>query len=221
MCAVAVILSGCGVRDGAEIHESVCTLLALSRMGVEDIRCYAPNIPQTDVINHLENTAIEGETRNVLIESARIARGKIRDITNLKLEKTDAIIFPGGAGVIKNLCTYQADGINCEINKDIERIIIDAHKASKPIGALCIAPLLIAIVLGRTGVKGTVTIGNDKEIAKQIESVGFRHIECPVRQCLVDDKNKLVTTPCYMLAQSIDEVYAGISRLVEEVLQFI
>ncbi len=188
MCAVAVILSGCGVRDGSEIHESICTLLALSKMGVDNIKCYAPNIPQSDVINHLENTTLEGETRNVLIESARIARGKIEDITKLDIETTDAVIFPGGAGVIKNLCTYQTDGINCNINADIERIIVKMHKASKPIGALCIAPLMIAITLGRKGIKGTVTIGNDKEIAKQIESVGFRHIECPVRQCLLTTK---------------------------------
>ncbi len=221
MCAVALILSGSGVRDGSEIHESVCTMLALARMGIDEIKSYAPNIPQADVINHLENTILEGESRNVLIESARIARGKIQDITQFDIENTDAVIFPGGAGVIKNLCTYQSDGINCSVNENIERIIIQTHKANKPIGALCIAPLLISIVLGRKGIKGTVTIGNDKETAKQIEATGFRHIECPPRQCLVDDKNKLVTTPCYMLAKSIDEVYAGISRLVEEVLQLI
>ena len=221
MSTIAVILSGCGVRDGSEIHEAVCTLLAFSKMGVDEIKCYAPNIPQANVINHIENTELEGETRNVLIESARTARGKIADIVELNIDEIDAVVFPGGAGVIKNLCTFQFDGLECQVNEHIKRIITEMHKASKPIGALCIAPLMVAIVLGRMGVKGTVTIGEDKETASHSEAVGFRHIECPASQCVVDDENKLVTTPCYMLAKSVDEVYAGVSRLAQEVIQLI
>jgi enhancing lycopene biosynthesis protein 2 len=220
MPKIGVILSGCGNRDGSEIHEAVCTLLALAKNDVETF-IFAPNIPQADVINFLEGSQLVGESRNVLVESARIARGKIKDITHAKVSDLDGIIFPGGSGVIKNLCTFAEDAGKAKINQHVSDLIVNFHKSGKPIGALCIAPVLIALALGRQGVKAAVTIGTDTNVASQIESLGFMHVQCSANDCIVDQENKIVTTPCYMLAQSVDEIYRGISRLVEEVLRLI
>jgi enhancing lycopene biosynthesis protein 2 len=220
MVRVGVILSGCGVKDGSEIHETVCTLLALARSGVET-RIFAPNIPQADVVNHAEGATLLGEVRNVLVESARIARGQIQNLTDARADDLDAIIFPGGSGAVKNLCSFAADGFDCLVNDQVERIINEMVDAGKPIGALCIAPVLLARVLARREIPAEITIGTDKKLAAEIEKLGFRHVDCSAEDCVVDTDYKLVTTPCYMLAKSIDEVYHGASRLVEEVLKLL
>lgn len=216
---VAVILSGCGVRDGSEIHEAVCTLLSLAQEGIEGL-IYAPDINQARVINHLTNKPTS-EVRNVLVESARIARGKIKPLSELSIDAIDGIIFPGGMGAITNLCNFAEAGTNCDIDPQVERVIIEAYKNGKPIAGLCIAPVLIAIVLGRANVKGTVTIGNDRETARAIEEVGFIHKESSPTDCVVDPENKIITSPCYMLARSIAEVYQGIKRVIEELVKFL
>lgn len=220
MARAAVVLSGCGVRDGSEIHESVCTILALAKNGVETL-FFAPNIPQAEVVNHVENAVLIGEVRNALVESARIARGKIADLATADASQIDAIFFPGGSGAAKNLSTFAGDGANCRVNEQVERIVLQMHDAGKPIGALCIAPVIIAKILGGKGIKVKVTIGNDKTTASAIEQMGAQHVECPADDCVTDAENKVVTTPCYMLARSIDEVYRGTSRLVTEVLKLI
>lgn len=218
MAKAGIILSGCGVRDGSEIHETVCTLLALAKYAIEPV-FFAPNIPQAEVINHVENVVLAGEVRNVLLESARIARGNITDLANASADQLVAVIFPGGSGVIKNLSTFAAEGANCRVNAHVERIILDMHEAGKPIGALCIAPVLVAKVFGSRGIKVTVTIGNDRATASILEQMGARHVTCPADQCAVDAEHKVVTCPCYMLAKSAEEVYRGVKQLAAEVLK--
>ncbi len=214
MFKIGVVLSGCGVMDGAEIHESVLTLLALSKHGAEAV-CMAPDINQKEVINHLTGAAVK-ETRNVLAESARIARGKIKDIKTVKVSEIDALIFPGGYGAAKNLCSFASDGADCTVQPDVARLAREIHAAGKPIGAICIAPVLAAKIF--EGSPAKLTIGNEKEPAAQIERMGHDHIDCGVMEIVVDAKQKIVSTPAYMLAQNLSEAYAGIEKLVVEIL---
>ena len=209
---IGVVLSGCGVFDGSEIHEAVLTLLAIDRAGAQAI-CCAPNIKQAHVINHLTGSESPGEARNVLTEAARIARGKIRDVAGMKAGQIDALIFPGGFGAAKNLCDYAFKGPDCSVNPDVARLAREVHAAGKPIGAVCIAPVLAAKLFG-----GKVTIGTDKNTAKDIEKMGAKHVGCPVEDFVVDKRLKLVSTPAYMLAQSIKEAAAGIEKLVHAVI---
>ena len=212
---IGVVLSGCGVMDGSEIHEAVLTLLAIDRAGAEAV-CLAPNIRQHHVINHLTGEETKGEARNVLIESARIARGKIRDIAIVKASDIDALIFPGGFGAVKNLCDYAFKGPDCSVNPDVARLATEVHTAGKPIGAVCIAPVIAAKLLGTEHPQ--ITIGTDKNTAKDIERMGAKHVACPVREFVVDKPRKLVSTPAYMLANSIQEAAEGIEKLVKAVI---
>jgi enhancing lycopene biosynthesis protein 2 len=212
---IGVMLSGCGVMDGSEIHEAVLTLLAIDRAGAEAI-CMAPNVSQRHIINHLTNEESKGETRNVLVESARIARGKIRDVAGVKANDMDALIFPGGFGAAKNLCDYAFSGPDCSVNPEVGRLAADVHRAGKPIGAVCIAPVIAARLLGSEHPQ--ITIGTDKNTAKDIEKMGAKHISCTVTDFVVDKERKLVSTPAYMLANSIKEAAVGIEKLVKAVL---
>lgn len=217
MPKIGVVLSGCGVMDGSEIHEAVLTLLALSEKGVEAL-CMAPNVDQYHVINHLTNGEMK-ENRNVLVEAARIARGKIKDIKQVKEAEIDALIFPGGYGAAKNLSTFAFDGANCKVNPDVARLAEEVHAAGKPIGAICISPAVIAKIFEGSAVK--LTIGDERETAKAIQKMGQRHVDCGVREICVDEHNRIVTTPAYMLADNIVEAYEGIRKLVAEVLNLI
>jgi enhancing lycopene biosynthesis protein 2 len=212
---IGVVLSGCGVMDGSEIHEAVLTLLAIDRAGAEAV-CMAPNIPQRHVINHLTTEESKGEVRNVLVESARIARGKIRDIAGVKAGEIDALIFPGGFGAAKNLCDYAFKGTDCSVNLEIARLATAVHAAGKPIGTVCIAPVIGAKLFGKE--KPQVTIGTDKNTAKDIEKMGARHVACPVSEFVVDKECKLVSTPAYMLAIGIKQAAEGIEKLVKAVI---
>lgn len=213
MKKVGVVLSGCGVYDGSEIHETVLTLLALDRKGFE-IVCMAPDAPQADVVDHRSGTAAP-ESRNILTEAARLARGKIRDLAGVRPDELDALVFPGGFGAAKNLCTFAAHGPDCSVNPDVERLVLGMHAAGKPLCALCIAPALLARVLGKAGIGPTVTIGSDAATAAAIRKAGAVHQDCPVDQCVVDEKNRIVTTPAYMLAERVSEVDSGIGAAVE------
>jgi len=217
MPKVAVILSGCGVYDGAEIHESVITLLALDRQGAE-VSIFAPNIPQYHVINHLTGQEMN-EKRNVLVESARIARGSIKDLADANIADFDAVIFPGGFGAAKNLCDFAFKGVNCSVNPTVEKFIVEAFRAKKVLGFICIAPALLARVAAGLDLHPNLTIGTDAETSKAIEHMGACHVSCMVKESVVDEKNKIVSTPAYMLGQSIGEVAAGIEKLVEKVIQ--
>lgn len=210
MKKIAVILSGCGVYDGAEIHESVLTLLALEQNGL-DYQCFAPNIQQMHVINHLTGDVAEGESRNVLVEAARIARGNIKDLAEAKASDFDAAVLPGGFGAAKNLCDFAVKGSDCTVNSDVERFIKAMAAEKKPVGFICIAPAMIPRLYGE-GSK--LTIGNDKDTADAIEAMGGVHMACPVEDIVYDEERNLVSTPAYMLAGSVSEAASGISKLV-------
>ncbi len=216
MAHVGVILSGCGVMDGSEIHEAVCTLLALDQAGAT-YRCLAPDADQMHVVDHHKGQPAEGESRNILVESARIARGEIDPLGAVNVRDFDAFIFPGGFGAAKNLCTFAVDGPDCTVNPDVARVVKDAHAAGKPLAFVCIAPVIAAKVLGSTGTK--LTIGTDAGTAEAINTMGGSHVECPVREAVTDEQNKIISTPAYMTAQSVSEVYEGVTKTVEGLLK--
>jgi len=212
---VGVILSGCGVYDGSEIHESVITMLALDRRGAEMVIC-APDVPQMHVVNHLTGEPAEGESRNVLVESARIARGAIRDVAEVTAVELDALILPGGFGAAKNLCDFAVKGADCSVDPGVARLVREVHAQGKPVAAVCIAPALVAKVLGEEGPE--LTIGTDPDTAGAMESMGAKHVSCPVREFVIDRDRKLVSTPAYMLAQNISEAAEGIEKTVDALL---
>ena len=214
MAKVAVVLAGCGVYDGAEINEAVLTLLSLEQQGAS-YQCYAPDIEQMHVVNHLTGEPVAGETRNVLVEAARIARGNILDLASLDVGDFDALLVPGGFGAAKNLCNFAVAGAEMAVHADFLRIARSFHEAGKPIGLMCIAPVMATAICG-TGSR--CTIGNDAETAAAIEEMGGEHLACPVSEARVDKERKLVTTPAYMLAGGVAEAYSGISECVKEVL---
>jgi len=220
MPKVGVVLSGCGVNDGAEIHESVITMLALDRAGAEMV-LMAPNIDQLHVVNHATGEEIEGESRNVLVESARIARGKIKDIVDVTSEDIDALIFPGGFGVVKNLCDYAMTGADCSVNPDVYRLVFEVHRSEKPIGVICISPAMMGKVMEKMDETVSLTIGNDEQTAHDLTTMGAKHVTCPVQEIVVDKEKKVVSTPAYMLAGRISEAADGIEKLVKEVLNLI
>lgn len=213
---VGVILAGCGFLDGAEIHEATCTLLSLDRRGATaDV--LAPDVAQMHVVDHRSGKPEDAEQRNVLAESARIARGAVRDLAKARATDFDAVIFPGGFGAAKNLCTFANDGRAMRVHPDVERLVREVHSARKPLGFICISPVIAAKVLGAEGVK--LTIGSDSETAAVLESFGAHHVTCAVEQIVVDERLKVVSTPAYMLGPSIAPVAAGIDRLVSAVLE--
>ncbi len=211
----AVVLSGCGVYDGAEIHEAVLTLLAIDRAG-GTYQCFAPDIAQMHVVNHLTGQET-GESRNVLVEAARIARGAIKPLSDFQAGDFDAIVFPGGFGAAKNLCSFAVAGPDCTVDADVERAIKDMRAASKPIGALCISPAILARVLG--GVE--LTIGNDSGTAAALEKMGAHHVDRSHGEIAVDAAAKVVTTPCYMLDASIGQIADGAQAVVNKLIELI
>ena len=213
---VGVVLSGCGVFDGSEIYESVVTLLALDRAGAEAVVA-APDV-ELDVVDHYTGGAT-GEKRNVLVESARIVRGQIKPLAQLGEGEIDALIFPGGFGAAKNLCDFALKGAEATAIPEVARIVREVHEAGKPIGAICIAPAILATVFEGEEFSPTITIGDDEGTAAGLAAKGATHADCPVREFVVDEANKLVTTPAYMLAERVDEAAEGIEKLVAEVLR--
>ncbi|XP_058379209.1 glutamine amidotransferase-like class 1 domain-containing protein 3, mitochondrial isoform X3 [Diceros bicornis minor] len=220
---VALVLSGCGVYDGTELHEASAILVHLSRGGAE-VQIFAPDMLQMHVIDHTKGQPSESETRNVLTESARIARGKISDLARLSAANHDAVIFPGGFGAAKNLSTFAVDGKDCKVNKDVERVLKEFHKAGKPIGLCCIAPVLAAKVL--SGVE--VTVGHEQEeggkwpyagTAEAIKALGAKHCVTGVTDAHVDQKNKVVTTPAFMCETALHHIHDGIGAMVKKVLE--
>lgn len=216
MTKVGVVLSGCGFLDGTEIHEAILALYFLDRAGAEIIRM-APDINQLHVIDHSSSEVAEGETRKVFIESARIARGEIKKMEEIKADDLDALIFPGGYGAAKNLSDFAVKGVECTVNPEVERLIKEMKEAKKPLGFICIAPVIAAKVLGEANPK--LTIGNDKDTATAIEKMGGKHIVCEVDGIAIDEENKIVSTPAYMLGPTIYKVSLGIEKLVAKVLE--
>jgi len=209
----AVVLAGCGVMDGAEIHEAVMTMYAIDKNG-GSYRLFAPNVAQHHVVNHITGDEMK-ESRNVLTEAARIARGKISPMTDYRAADFDALIFPGGFGVAKNLCTYAFDGPDCHVDRVVEEAILATHRAGRPIGALCISPVLIARVLGDV----TVTIGNDRGTAADIAKLGGKHENKRHGEVAVDSKNLIVTAPCYMLDATLSEIARDAEAVVKALME--
>ena len=209
----AVVLSGNGVFDGSEIHEAVMTLLAIDN-NKSEYQVFAPDIEQHHVLNHLTGEEMN-EKRNVLIESARIARGNAKALSEYDVKDFDALILPGGFGAAKNLSTFAFDGANCSVNPAVENAILSTHQAGKPIGALCIAPVILAKVLGNV----KLTIGQDQGTADAIETMGGKHFKTQAREITIDHDNKIVTNPCYMLDSSIADIQEGAKNVVEAMLE--
>jgi enhancing lycopene biosynthesis protein 2 len=210
---IAVVLAGCGVYDGAEIHEATLTLYAISKQGASyDI--FAPDIEQAHVVNHITGEEMH-EKRNVLIEAARIARGKISALSSFNAGNYDAIIFPGGFGAAKNLCTFAFDGPDCKVNSDVEKVIKEMHSKNKPIAALCISPIIIAKVLGNV----ELTIGQDKGTAEAVEKLGAKHLNTDHGEIVIDATNKIITTPCYMLDATVAQIGEGAENVVKAILK--
>ncbi|MHC4375765.1 MAG: isoprenoid biosynthesis glyoxalase ElbB [Planctomycetota bacterium] len=220
MVRVGVLLSGCGVFDGAEIHESVLTLLALDRAGCEVI-CMAPDVAQHHVIDHQRGVEAD-EVRNVRTESARIARGEVRDVAEVGADELDALVLPGGFGAAKNLCTFAEDGADAKVLPQVAGLMGAMLDAKKPLAVACIAPAVLATVLRDRGEDGAkLTIGTDEDTAAALTAMGVEHVSCGVREALVDEQRRIVSTPAYMLAGSVSEAAESIDAMVRELLALV
>ena len=206
----AVILSGCGQHDGSETHEVITTLLSIEQENHQWF-AYAPDRTQSRVIDHLTNKESVSESREILLESARLTRGKIKPLSEIKLENIDAIIFPGGFGAVTNWCNWLSAGTDFVIEPDIAKLVMNSKERNLPMGFICIAPVMIAKLFTNP----ILTIGNDKLIAEKLESLGATHIECSATEVVVDEKNMLVSTPANMLASNLLELHSGIRKLVQ------
>jgi enhancing lycopene biosynthesis protein 2 len=216
---IGVLLSGCGVYDGAEIHEATLTLYFLDREGAEAV-CIAPDTDQFHVIHHITSGQMD-EKRNVLTESARIARGNIRSLDNVSAGDLDGLIIPGGFGAAKNLVDYAVKGRECVINPRVKDLIQSLVEKKKPVGAICIAPVVLAVALREKSLKPVLTIGNDTSTADDLVYFGADHKKARVDEIVADQTNKLVTTPAYMLGPGIADIARGIEKLVQQVLQWV
>lgn len=214
MKKIAVILAGCGRFDGSEIHESVLTLLSIQQAGAK-YQCFSLNENQHHVNNHLTEERITNETRNMLVESARIARGDVLDLANIDLNEYDGLIIPGGNGVASNLFTLAEDGENFTVHSIVKKVANEFTKSGKPVGYICIAPAMIPKVYDFP-VK--ITIGTDEGTAELLTKLGAIHQNCNVNEICIDKEYKIVSTPAYMLANTIAEAYSGISKLCMEVV---
>jgi enhancing lycopene biosynthesis protein 2 len=217
MKKIGVVLSGCGVRDGSEIHEAVLTLLAIDRNGAKAV-CLAPDMEFNEV-NHLSMQE-SGAKRNVLVESARIARGEISDIKMVRASDLDALVLPGGFGAAKNLCSFAFEGEKGSVQADLLRLIREMADAKKPICAICIAPTVIALALGKE-LSPLLTIGTDEGTAEAIAATGCKHVRCKANDCIIDKEHLIVSTPAYMLAGRISEAAEGIEKAIKATLELI
>jgi enhancing lycopene biosynthesis protein 2 len=217
MAKIGVVLSGCGVYDGSEIHEATLTLFFLDKAGAE-IVCMAPDASQSDVVNHL-NCEPVGEKRGIMTESARIARGEIKDIASVGAADIDALVFPGGMGAAKNLCDFAVKGENCTVDPEVARLVKEMHSAGKTTAFMCIAPVIAAKVLGEF--EPQLTAGNNAGIAAALEKMGAKNIESEVDGIVIDKKNKIVSTPAYIIGPTISHVALGIEKLVLEVMNML
>lgn len=217
MIKVGVILSGCGVQDGSEIYEAVLTILALEKAGVQ-ILALAPDVEQAEVVNHYTGAETRMQTREVLSESARIVRGKIQAINAVSEQELDALILVGGYGAAKNLCTYAIDGPRGKVNEELRQLIVKMNKLGKPIGSMCIASVVVAMSLRDSGEHTILTVGSDEKVAADLEMMGARHQNTQVDQICYDPTHNIISTPAFMLGESVAQVETGISKLVDQVV---
>jgi len=210
---IGVLLSGCGVHDGSEIHEATLTILELDKLGAE-IVYIAPN-KLAEVVDHTKGQPVS-EKRNTMTEASRISRGQIMDAARARSKELSGLIIPGGMGAAKNLCNYAIRGSGCTVDTSVGKLLAGLHDLKRPMAALCIAPVVLAAALRDIGVSGVrMTIGNDPSHAKKIEEMGHVHVECSVDDCVIDEEHKIITSPAYMLAKSIKELQPGIQKLVK------
>lgn len=215
---ILVVLAGCGAKDGAEIHESVLTLLAIDKAGAK-YQCAAPNKNQKHVLNFIDDSVLN-ETRNIMVESARIARGKILDLAEVSMKDYDALVLPGGFGVAKNLCSFAFDGADASIEPETNRIINEAYDLKKPIGAICIAPALVALALADKNPDIVLTLGTAPEANSSLTAIGVKWKSCPTSSAICDEANKIVSSPAYMHGNSkLSELEQGITQCVNAVIK--
>lgn len=225
---IGVLLSGCGVYDGTEIHEAVFTLLAIEENGAEAV-CFAPDKDQAHVINHLDGSVESGEKRNTLKESARIARGKIQSINKTSIDHFDALVIPGGFGAAKNLNKWAFEGPDGDIDPAVKSIIHDMVIAKKPIAALCMGPTVIAKALQGSGIGTKLTVGSDKAkspydikgISDGMETVGVMSVMKTIEEICVDEENKIVTAPCYMMEATITQVRDNTKMAIDKLISMV
>lgn len=219
---VGVILSGCGVEDGSEIYEAVLTILALERAGAH-VQALAPDIQQALTYNHYTGAESRMEARNVLSESARIVRGKIASLTEVSAHDLDAVVLPGGYGAVRNLSTYAFDGVAGKVDPNVDRLISEMHGLGKPIGAICIAPMVVALALQDQELKAplTLTVGNSGSVGVDLTKLGARPMETKVDEICIDAVNKVVSTAAFMLAESPGQAETGITKLVNQVVAMV
>lgn len=200
MKRVAMILSGCGVNDGSEMTEAAGLIIALSQAGYA-IRFYAPDRAQHDVIDHAAARPMQ-DTRNILVESARIARGQIEPLSALSTAHADAVVLPGGFGVAKNLSNFAARGQDARLAPDVAEALAPFLAAGKPLVALCAAPLVLGLLARDAGIEGArLTFGHEAEgteLIQAIEAWGQKHVEMPVDEACIDSRHHLVSVPAYM-----------------------
>ena len=209
----AVILSGCGSRDGSEIHEATTLMLSIKQLNA-DYQCFSINKNQTKVINFITGKEMN-ESRNIMIESARIARGNIKELKELNIDNFDGVVLPGGFGSALNLCTFGLDNNNYEVNEELKNVLLGFKKQNKVICAVCIAPMILAKVFQNIN----ITIGNDKNISKIIDSLGNKNIETESENICVDKENKIITAPFYMLTNNIAVIYKEAYKVIEEAIK--
>ncbi len=209
----AIVLAGSGVYDGSEIHEVTLSMLAIMQNG-GTYQCFAPDINQHHVINHITGEEMN-ETRNVLVESARISRGDIKHINEFKADDFDVLFIPGGFGVAKNLCNFAFKGAECTVNTEVAKVVKEIHAAGKPIGALCISPVIIANLFEHA----EITLGQDETTIEHVENMGSKHVKTNHGEVIVDEKHKVYTTPCYMLDANIVEIFEGASNIVKAIVK--
>lgn len=214
MKKIAVILSGCGSRDGSEIHEATLSLLAIDMNGLK-YQCFAPNRNQTEVVNHYAQKQ-EDEKRNMLVEAARIARGDIKPLDQINVADFDALWIPGGLGAAKNLCSYFYEGLDMKVDAEVEAAVKAFNKAGKPIVALCIAPVILAKVLG-----ANVTSGKDAGTAMNIEAMGGKNTVCNYDEIAYDAEKRVIAAPCYMLDASIAQIWQGIKKAADKLAEIL
>lgn len=219
MKKIAVILSGCGVYDGTEIHEACAALLALRREGALALAC-APSGPQLHVVDHRRGQPAADQTRDILTEAARLVRGEIRPLAGQSARDIDGVLLPGGFGAAKNLCTFATEGAGCRVHPEVETFLRDAHALKRPIAAMCIAPVILARVFGRDG-RPVVTIGNDPATAALVEAMGARHQDCEATGVVVDEQARLATTPAYMVTDDLALVYESAAAVVKKLLMMV
>lgn len=213
----AVILCGSGFLDGSEIREAVGTLWALSLEGVE-FQCFAPDLPQHHVMNCLTREEVKSESRNMLVESARIARSSVKSLDDLEVSDFDALVLPGGFGAAKNLCTFAFKGSNASVLPALERTLQEFYAKKKPIGAICIAPAIVALTF--KGENFELTVGEKGEAAMEIEKLGHQAVVCEADEAHVDSVHRIVTTPAYMYDSApLHKIFEGIRKLVHEVVR--